>query len=271
VKRTPTSAQQKQFAKQNRHSFWRRLKWRLRARWQWFKQLNWWQKSLLVGTPVILFALIIPLITFAYFALTMGDMESLMNRNNTGVVLRDIHGETFYSTGNAKHRELVPLDDISKYMQQATIASEDRNFYEHGGFSLLSTFRAIYGYVFSGGGGFGGSTLTQQLAKMTLLSSDRSFLRQYQAFSVALAIEQRYTKDEILAMYLNAAYFGENAFGVEQAARTYFDKKPSELTLAESALLVGLLPAPSIYSRTIRDSTSACRLAAFSASPDTGE
>ena len=259
MKRTPTSAQQKQFAKQNRHPFWRRLKWRLRARWHWFKQLNWWQKSLLVGMPVILFALIIPLITFAYFALTMGDMESLMNRNNTGVVLRDIHGETFYSTGNAKHRELVPLDDISKYMQQATIASEDRNFYEHGGFSLLSTFRAIYGYVFSGGGGFGGSTLTQQLAKMTLLSSDRSFLRQYQAFSVALAIEQRYTKDEILAMYLNAAYFGENAFGVEQAARTYFDKKPSELTLAESALLVGLLPAPSIYSPVSGDAEKAAK------------
>lgn len=247
----------KQFAKTDRHSFARRLKWWLRARWRWFKQLNWWQKSLIVGFPVIIFALIIPLITFVYFALTMGDMETLMNRNNTGVVLKDIHGETFFSTGNAQHREAVPLSEISEYMQRATIASEDRNFYDHGGFSILSTFRAVYGYVFSGGGEFGGSTLTQQLAKMTLLSTDRSFLRQYQAFSVAVAIEQRYTKDEILSMYLNAAYFGNNSFGVEQAARNYFDKKPSELSLAESAMLVGLLPAPSAYSPITGDADKA--------------
>lgn len=180
-----------------------------------------------------------------------------MNRNNTGVVLKDMHGEVFFSTGNAQHREAVPLGDISKYMQQAVVASEDKNFYEHGGFSIFSTLRAVYGYVFSGGGEFGGSTLTQQLAKMTLLSSDRSFLRQYQAFSVAVAIEQRYTKDEILSMYLNAAYFGNNSFGVEQAAKNYFNKKPKDLTLAESAMLVGLLPAPSIYSPVTGDETKA--------------
>jgi penicillin-binding protein 1A len=178
----------------------------------------------------------------------MGDMEKLMNRNNTGVVLRDIHGETFYSTGTAEHREILPLSQISPYVQKAVVASEDRNFYEHGGVSILSTMRAVYGYVFSGGGEFGGSTLTQQLAKMTLLSTERGFLRQYQALSVAIAIEQRYSKDEILAMYLNAAYFGNNSFGIEQAAKNYFDKKPIDLTLAESAMLIGLLPAPSVYS-----------------------
>jgi penicillin-binding protein 1A len=171
-----------------------------------------------------------------------------MNRNNTGVVLRDIHGETFYSTGTAEHREILPLSQISPYVQKAVVASEDRNFYEHGGVSILSTMRAVYGYVFSGGGEFGGSTLTQQLAKMTLLSTERGFLRQYQALSVAIAIEQRYSKDEILAMYLNAAYFGNNSFGIEQAAKNYFDKKPIDLTLAESAMLIGLLPAPSVYS-----------------------
>jgi membrane peptidoglycan carboxypeptidase len=144
----------------------------------------------------------------------MGDMEQVMNRNNTGVVLKDIHGETFYSIGTAEHRALVSLDQISPYVQKAVIASEDRGFYDHGGVSVLSTLRAVYGYVFSGGGEFGGSTLTQQLAKMTLLSTERGFLRQYQAFSVAVAIEQRYSKDEILAMYLNAAYFGNNSFGI---------------------------------------------------------
>lgn len=235
-------------AKPNRHSPLRKVKWWLRARWRWFKQLKRWQQALIIACPILLIVLVIPLITFAYFALTMGDMESLMNRNNTGVVLRDVHGETFFSTGTAEHRELVPLENISIHMQRAVIASEDRNFYEHRGFSLLSTLRAVYGYALSGGGEFGGSTLTQQLAKMTVLSSDRSFIRQYQAFSVAVAIEQRYSKDEILSMYLNSAYFGNNAFGVERAAELYFDKEPSELTLAESAMLVGLLPAPSAYS-----------------------
>lgn len=208
---------------------------------------------LFVGGPLLLFALVIPLLTFFYFALTMGDMETLMNRNNTGIVLKDIHGEVFYSTGTARHRELVPLENIAKSTQQAVVASEDRNFYDHRGVSILSTLRAVYGFVFSGGGEFGGSTITQQLAKMTLLSSERGFLRQYQAFSVAIAIEQRYTKDEILAMYLNAAYFGNNSFGIEQAARNYFGKAPADLTLAESALLVGLLPAPSLYSPVTGD------------------
>jgi penicillin-binding protein 1A len=196
---------------------------------------------------------VIPLLTFFYFAATMGDVEQLMNRNNTGVVLKDANGEIFYSTGTAQHRALVPVDNIAKSTQQALIASEDKNFYEHGGISILSTLRAVYGYIFSGGGSFGGSTLTQQLAKMTLLSSERSFLRQYQAFSVALAIEQRYDKDEILAMYLNTAYFGNSSFGIEQAARNYFNKTPADLTLAESALLIGLLPAPSIYSPVVGD------------------
>lgn len=238
----------KRLFKRQRHPIFRRVKWWLRDRWRWFLKLTWWQKTLLIGGPITLVALIIPLLTFAYFAMTMGDMEQLMNRNNTGVVLKDIHGETFYSIGTAEHRELVPLSKISPHMQKAVIASEDKNFYDHGGVSILSTLRAVYGYVFSGGGEFGGSTLTQQLAKMTLLSSERGFLRQYQAFSVAVAIEQRYTKDEILEMYLNAVFFGNNSFGIEQAARNYFNKTPMDLTLAESAMLVGLLPAPSAYS-----------------------
>ena len=238
----------KRLLKRQRHPVTRRLKWWLRDRWRWFKALKWWQKALLIGGPIALVALVIPLLTFAYFALTMGDMEQLMNRNNTGVVLKDISGETFYSTGTAEHRELIPLEQISPYMQKAVIASEDKNFYDHGGISILSTLRAVYGYVFSGGGEFGGSTLTQQLAKMTLLNRERGFLRQYQAFSVAVAIEERYTKDEILEMYLNAVFFGNNSFGIEQAARNYFNKEPLDLTLAESAMLVGLLPAPSAYS-----------------------
>lgn len=234
--------------KTKRRSPIRRVKWWLRARWRWFKKLALWQKGLIIGGPLLVVALIIPLLTYFYFASTMGDVEQLMNRNNTGVVLKDSNGEVFYSTGTAQHREMIPVDKISEHTRQALIASEDKNFYNHSGVSILSTLRAVYGYIFSGGGEFGGSTITQQLAKMTLLSSERGALRQYQAFSVAIAIEQRYTKDEILAMYLNTAYFGNSSFGIEQAARNYFDTTPAELTLPQSAMLIGLLPAPSAYS-----------------------
>lgn len=171
-----------------------------------------------------------------------------MNRNNTGVVLTDIHDTVIYQSGRAKHREMVPLDEMSDTTKQALLASEDRNFYEHDGFSVLSTLRAVYGYALGGGQGFGGSTLTQQLAKITVLSQERSFLRQYQAFSVAVAIEGTYTKDEILEMYLNSAFFGGNAFGIEDAAKSFFDKSPRDLTLAESAMIIGVLPAPNTYS-----------------------
>lgn len=243
----------KRYTKRQRHSLITRTKWWVRARVRWFLALKWWQKALLIGGPLLVVVLVIPLLTFAYFAVTMGDMAHLINRNNTGVVLKDSTGETFYSTGTAEHRELVTIDQISPYVVKALVASEDRNFYEHGGVSILSTLRAVYGYIFSGGGEFGGSTLTQQLAKMTLLSTDRGFLRQYQAFSVAVAIEQRYTKDQILEMYLNGAYFGNNAFGIERAARNYFNKEPKDLDLAESAMLIGLLPAPSRYSPIVGD------------------
>jgi len=94
----------------------------------------------------------------------------------------------------------------------------------------------------------GGSTLTQQLAKNTVLSDQHSFLRKYQELAVAVAIEQNYSKDQILDMYLNSVYYGENSFGIEEAAKTYFGVAPKDLDLAQSAMLVGLLPAPSAYS-----------------------
>jgi membrane peptidoglycan carboxypeptidase len=140
---TRSKKPKKHYAKRQRHSPLTRLKWWLRAKWRWFLQLKWWQKTLLIGGPLLVIILIIPLLTFFYFALTMGDMEQLMNRNNTGVVLKDVHGEVFYSTGTARHRETIPLENIAKTTQQALIASEDKNFYDHRGISILSTLRAV--------------------------------------------------------------------------------------------------------------------------------
>ena len=216
---------------------------------RWFRKLSWQKKALIIATPLVVFSVLIPLLTYLYFARDIADVERLMNRNNTGVVLYASDGETeIFSSGQAGRRTPVPIDKIAPSLQKAAVASEDKNFYEHGGFSVLSTLRAVYGYVINRGGSFGGSTITQQLAKITLLGNNRSFMRQYQAFSIAVGIESKYTKDQILEMYLNSVYYGENAFGIEDAAKLYFNTTPDTLTLAQSAMLIGLLPAPSIYS-----------------------
>ena len=214
----------------------------------WFRGLKRWQKIAIVVTPILVVLLLIPLLTYAYFARDISDKDRLMNRNNTGIVLMDKSGQVIYQVGRAKHREAVPLNQIADNTKKALLASEDKDFYKHGGFSVTGLLGAVYGNMVTGGKNYGGSTLTQQLAKNTLLSNQKTFLRKYQELSVAIAIDRTYSKDDILMMYLNSVYFGENAFGIEDAAETYYGKKPTELTLAESAMLIGVLPAPSAYS-----------------------
>lgn len=226
----------------------RRVKRASKRHFRWFRNLSRKKKILVIVAPILAFLILTPLITYLYYANDISDPERLMNRNNTGIVLNDRNGEPFYRTGQAEHRKIVPLSEISDNMENALIASEDNDFYKHGGFSVDGFLRAVYGTVTSQEAYGGGSTLTQQLAKNTLLTANRSFLRKYQELAVSIAIEQQYTKDEILDMYLNSVFFGENAFGIEDAAKTYFNKTPKDLTLAESAMLVGVLPAPSAYS-----------------------
>lgn len=219
------------------------------GRWKWFKKLSKPKKALVIATPIAAFLIITPLVTYAYFANAISDPDRLMNYNNTGVVLLDKDGQTFYSFGTADRGERLPLDQISDYTEKALISAEDKNFYNHGGFSVVSILGALYANVLSGDGtGYGGSTLTQQLAKNTLLSSNQTIFRKYQELTIALAIEQNYSKDEILDLYLNSVYYGEGAFGIGAAAKTYFGKPAADLTLAESTMLIGLLPAPSAYS-----------------------
>lgn len=218
-------------------------------RFRWWRQLSWKKRLLYVGGPILALLIIIPIATYLYFARDISDQERLMNRNNTGVVLYANDGKTeIFSTGRAKHRELIPLDKISDSTEKALLSSEDKNFYEHGGFSVTSILGATVANITSGGSNYGGSTITQQLAKNTLLSSQKSFLRKFQELSVSVAIEQTYSKDEILSMYLNSVFFGGNVFGIEDAARTYYNKAPADLTLGESAMLIGILPSPNNYS-----------------------
>lgn len=219
------------------------------ARWKWFKGLSKPKKVAVIGGPVIAFLVLTPIFTYAYFANAISDPDRLMNYGNTGVVLLDTKGDAFYSFGTADRGERLPLDKISDYAEKALISAEDKNFYKHGGFSVVSILGALYANVLSGDAtAYGGSTLTQQLAKNTLLSNNQTILRKYQELTVALAIEQKYSKDEILDLYLNSVYYGEGAFGIGAAAKAYFGKSAADLTLAESTMLIGVLPAPSAYS-----------------------
>ena len=208
----------------------------------WFWRLSRPKKAMVILLPILAVLITVPILSYFYYARDIGDQERLMNRNNTGIVLTDAAGKTIYSVGNAERRQLVQLSEISKDMQHALLASEDKDFYKHSGFNPVSILRAA---VTRHGGG---STLTQQLVKNTLLTSEQTFMRKYQELFMAIAVEQNYTKEQILTMYLNSVYFGENAFGIGEAAKVYFGKSAKDLTLAESSMLVGLLPAPSDYS-----------------------
>ncbi|WP_065372013.1 transglycosylase domain-containing protein [Ensifer adhaerens] len=141
--------------------------------------------------------------------------------------------------------EALSLENMSPYIPQAVIAIEDRRFYSHFGIDPLGLARAMLTNLTTGRMVQGGSTLTQQLAKNLFLSPERTLERKVQEVLLAFWLEQKYSKDQILAMYLNRVFFGSNAYGVEAASRRYFNKSARDVNLGEAALLAGLLKAPS--------------------------
>ncbi len=191
---------------------------------------------------------VITLLTTILFAQSLGSRESIMNRNKTGVTLVDVNDKPFYEFYNARSETFVELKNISPAAKKALISSEDKDFYNHHGFSPVGILNAVWQNVRPNGLDNGGSTITQQLVASALLTKDRSLLRKYQELVLSVEIERRYSKDEILEMYLNSVYFGEGAFGIEDATQTYFNKSAKDLSTSEAAMLVGLLPAPSAYS-----------------------
>ncbi|MHB1390300.1 MAG: transglycosylase domain-containing protein [Thermoleophilia bacterium] len=150
-----------------------------------------------------------------------------------------------YKTEN---RTVVPLSSIPSYLRDATVAIEDERYYEHGGVDYAAIGRAAVTDITQGRLAEGGSTITQQLVKKVYVSDERSFTRKFVEAILAVQLERVASKDEILERYLNTIYYGEGAYGVEAAARTYFGKSVSQLDLAESAMLAGLPQAPSAFS-----------------------
>jgi penicillin-binding protein 1A len=145
----------------------------------------------------------------------------------------------------------VPLSSVSKQLVQAILAIEDQRFYDHRGVDIVRVAGAALNNVVEGRLAQGGSTLTQQLARQSFLTPDKTFRRKLTEIFVAARLERQYSKDEILAMYLNKVYFGDGLYGVEAASLGYFGKHADEVSLAEAALLAGLVKAPSAYAPTV--------------------
>jgi len=162
---------------------------------------------------------------------------------------------TFYSsdgevikTFNACTFSKVSINDVPKALQQAIIATEDKNFYSHHGYDLFGLARSMVENLLAGRVVQGGSTITQQLSRMLFLSNEQTYSRKLKEIIIAAKIEKSLTKNQILEMYMNNVYLGSGAYGVEGASETYFNKSLNKLTLAEMALIAGLPQAPSVYS-----------------------
>lgn len=190
---------------------------------------------------------IISFVIFPLFAFNLPSPDQIVRREGFSTKILDRNGEVLYDIFAEQKRTPVNLEEVPEHLKQATIAIEDKNFYKHRGFDPTGIFRAMFNIVFRGRLQ-GGSTLTQQLVKNVLLTPERTIFRKIKEFILAIQIERKYSKDEILQLYLNEAPYGGTAWGVEAAAETYFGKKVGELNLVESAILAGLPQRPSSYS-----------------------
>ena len=199
---------------------------------------------------LFLFASFLSALIYLWIAKDLPDPNKLIEREiRQSTKIYDREGKTvLYEIFTEQRRTLVELHQISPHLVYATIAAEDRYFYEHKGFSLKSIFRALIMNILKGKKIQGGSTITQQLIKNAILKPEKTYGRKLKELILAYQIEKKFSKDEILKMYLNEIPYGSNAYGVEAASQIYFGKKASELTLDEAATLASLPKAPTYYS-----------------------
>ncbi len=211
--------------------------------------------GLFVGVALIILALAFVIYKYYEIASELPSVEDLRARasqfETTRILDRD--GNLLYEINNpgTGKRIYVPLEDISPNLVAATLAIEDKDFYTHKGFDPLAILRAFWQNLQSGETVSGASTITQQLARALLLTPEerasQSYMRKVREAILATEIERRYTKNEIIELYLNEIYYGNLSYGIEAAAETYFGKRADELTLGEAAFLAGLPQAPSVY------------------------
>ena len=212
-----------------------------KTRWKWPLRLLVW------ATTAAIWALVAIAGMVAWFSMDLPDIEaSLAAFRRPTVTVLAADGSVLATTGDL-YDDAVALSDLPPMLPKAVIATEDRRFYDHFGIDLIGLARAALTNLRAGHIVQGGSTITQQVAKNLFLTSERTLKRKVQEVLVALWLERRFNKDQILAIYLNRVYLGSGAYGVSAASRRYFDRPVGRLGIYESAMLAGLLKAPSRY------------------------
>lgn len=203
-------------------------------------------------TAILLLLLLIGGSIFIYFFIFYKLPSPLLLKDYKAIPLSthiyDRNGKLLYEVYKDQNRTPVKLKDLPKFVAEATISIEDKDFYKHGGISIVSGILRAARDTVLGKNLQGGSTLTQQLVKGALLTPERSPRRKLKEIILAIWTEKLFTKDQILEMYINQVPYGGSSYGIEEAAKTYFGKKAKDVTLAEAALLAGLPQAPSLYS-----------------------
>lgn len=199
------------------------------------------------GAFVFLIGLIVFLLSLLYFGKDLPRPERFTEKRiSQPTKIYDRSGEVLlYTIFGEEKRELVSIDEMPEYLQNAIVALEDKNFYKHFGIDLVGIARAVLANFKIGPGSQGASTIPQQLIRSTFLSPEKTIERKVREIILSVELDLRYSKKEILEWYLNQIPFGSNAYGVEAASQTFFSKHASELSLAESALLASLAQSPS--------------------------
>src|SRR5215472_11310710 len=209
-----------------------------------------WLRRMHIVVAALASLIIVPVAYVVYCIATIpSDGGLVIEPTPSALIVEAADGQVFATRGVFKGDKLT-AQDIPANLSRAIVAIEDRHFYEHGGFYLPSMLRAAIRNMISGSAHEGGSTITQQLARMTYLSPERTIKRKVQEAVLARWMERRLGKEEILSRYLNTAYFGAGVYGVDAAAKRYFGKTAKELSLSEAAMLAGLVRAPSALAPT---------------------
>lgn len=209
-----------------------------------------WKKFLWTVGAVAAGMFAVGVAMIAYFVFQVPDPSILaVRRVNESTKIYDRTGETvLYDVHGEEKRTIIPWEQIPESVKKATLAAEDRSFYEHSGINFRGILRAVWRDVSSLDLAEGGSSITQQLVKKAIVGEEHSFSRKIKEVILAIQLERAYSKDQIFWMYLNQIPYGSNAYGIEAASQTFFGKPASQLIIAESAYLAALPRAPSYYS-----------------------
>ena len=185
---------------------------------------------------------------FAWYSRELPKIGGVRRDQGYSTKIFDRNGQLLYDLYETERRNAVKAEDLPKVLKDAVVAIEDKDFYKHKGYDLMTILRIPYYYITKKGKVVGGSTITQQLVKNALLTSERKLSRKFKEIILAIQIDRSFTKDEILALYLNEAPYGGTAWGVATAAEMFFQKEVKDLNLVEAAILAGLPQRPSAYS-----------------------